>query len=227
MRPDPLPGRAVRLPVADRRRPVADRRRHARRRSAARPRSAPRCTAATSSRSRSASTSCGCWSSCSATDAALRETAAHDLAADDLLVGGAGIGVLAVRLGGDHEPELGSAERVQLGLALDQFRRTLPRRHALSTVGPRPRRDRRRRARPRRAAARSRDARRRRSTGVVIGYSGQHEHPREAHRAHEHARLALRVASALPEHPLAGRAGTTSAPTACWRAPPRRRTRAS
>ena len=31
----------------------------------------------------------------------------------------------------------------------------------------------------------------------MIGYSGQHEHPREAHRAHEHARLALRVASAL------------------------------
>ncbi len=43
--------------------------------------------------------------------------------------------MLAVRLSGDHEPELGSAERAQLGLALDQFRRTLPRRHALSTVG--------------------------------------------------------------------------------------------
>ena len=64
---------------------------------------------------------------------------------------------------GDHEPELGSAERVQLGLALDQFRRTLPRRHALSTVGRRPRRDRRRRARPRRRSARSRAALRRRS----------------------------------------------------------------
>ena len=75
----------------------------------------------------------------------------------------AGIGVLAVRLGGDHEPELGSAERVQLGLALDQFRRTLPRRHALSTVGRRPRRDRRHGPRPRRARPRSPRARRRRS----------------------------------------------------------------
>ena len=34
----------------------------------------------------------------------------------------------------------------------------------------------------------------------MIGYSDQHEHPRDAHRAHEHARLALRVAAALPEH---------------------------
>ena len=40
-------------------------------------------------------------------DAAHRETAAHDLVADDLLVASAGIGVLAVRLSGDHEPELG------------------------------------------------------------------------------------------------------------------------
>ena len=51
----------------------------------------------------------------------------------------------------------------------------------------------------------SRAAPRRRSTGVAarppcIGYSGQHEHLRDAHRAHEHARLALRVAGALPEH---------------------------
>ena len=34
---------------------------------------------------------------------------------------------------------------------------------------------------------------------AVIGYSGQHEHLRDAHRAHEHARLALRVAGALPD----------------------------
>ena len=35
---------------------------------------------------------------------------------------------------------------------------------------------------------------------IALGYSGQHEHLRDAHRAHEHARLALRVAGALPEH---------------------------
>ncbi len=133
-------------------------------------------------------------------DAAHRETAAHDLVADDLLVASAGIGVLAVRLGGDHEPELGSAERAQLGLALDQFRRTLPRRHALSTVGADHGvivvavGDR---------GALGEIARRAQETleGAVIGYSGQHEHLREAHRAHEHARLALRVASALADHP--------------------------
>ena len=44
------------------------------------------------------------------------------------------------------------------------------------------------------------DGRSRRPTRIVIGYSGQHEHLRDAHRAHEHARLALRVAGALPEH---------------------------
>ena len=35
---------------------------------------------------------------------------------------------------------------------------------------------------------------------IALGYSGQHDHLRDAHRAHEHARLALRVAGALPEH---------------------------
>src|SRR5215207_3085353 len=67
-------------------------------------------------------------------DAAARESAAHELATGDVLLVGAGIGVLAVRRSGDPEPELGSSERTQLGLALDQFRRSLPRRQALSTV---------------------------------------------------------------------------------------------
>jgi hypothetical protein len=133
------------------------------------------------------------------TDAAQREAAAHDLAAGDILVAGAGIGVLAVRHADDNEPELGSAARVQLGLALDQFRRTLPRRHALSTVHPDhgvivvtvPER-----GGVAEVAKRAQEA----LDGAVIGYSAHHEHPREAHRAHEHARLALRVASALPEH---------------------------
>ena len=34
----------------------------------------------------------------------------------------------------------------------------------------------------------------------MIGYSEACEHLRDAYRAHEHARLALRVAGALPEH---------------------------
>jgi DNA-binding PucR family transcriptional regulator len=34
----------------------------------------------------------------------------------------------------------------------------------------------------------------------VIGFSEPREHLRDAHRAHEHARLALRVAGALPDH---------------------------
>ncbi|HEX6024836.1 MAG TPA: helix-turn-helix domain-containing protein [Solirubrobacter sp.] len=132
-------------------------------------------------------------------DATQREAAAHELAASDILVGGTGIGVLAVRQADDNEPEIGPAARVQLGLALDQFRRMLPRRHALSavhadhgvivvTVSER--------GGVEAIANRAQDA----LDGVVIGFSGQHDHPREAHRAHEHSRLALRVATALPDH---------------------------
>lgn len=135
-------------------------------------------------------------------DAAEREAAAHELAAGDLLVGGAGVGVLAVRRCGDPEPELGSSERARLGLALDQFRRSLPRRQALSAVvadhgvvvvsvgEPDGLPELARRAQE----ALDGDGR------AVIGYSALHDHPRDAHRAHEHARLALRVAGALAEH---------------------------
>jgi DNA-binding PucR family transcriptional regulator len=35
---------------------------------------------------------------------------------------------------------------------------------------------------------------------AVVGYSDACESLRDAHRAHEHARLAMRVAAALPEH---------------------------
>ena len=130
--------------------------------------------------------------------------AAQELAAGDLLVAGAGIGMLAMRLRRRPGDRARAAERARLGLALDQFRRTLPRRHALSTVdadhGVMLVVD------ARSAAALGERARGQdaldgvRRGRAMIGYSGQHEHLREAHRAHEHARLALRVAGALPEH---------------------------
>src|ERR1700754_718100 len=67
-------------------------------------------------------------------DPTQREAAAHELAAGDVLVLGVAVGVLAIRRAGEHDTELGPAERARLGLALDQFRRALPRRHALSNL---------------------------------------------------------------------------------------------
>jgi DNA-binding PucR family transcriptional regulator len=139
-------------------------------------------------------------------DAGQREVAAHDLAANEVLTPGPAVGVLTVRRSGEAENELGPAERARLGLALDQFRRTLPRRHALSTVqadhgvlvavlserGSIA--DLARRAQDALDAAFAGDSH------AVIGYSDACEHLRDAHRAHEHARLALRVSVALPEH---------------------------
>jgi hypothetical protein len=142
-------------------------------------------------------------------DAAARDEAAHELTVGDLLVSNAAIGVLAIRRAEPAHPpeaELGAAERARLGLALDQFRRTLPRRHALSTVqaghgvliaalterasvG-----DLARRAQDALDAAFAHDGQ------AIIGFSDLAEHLRDAQRAHEHARLALRVATALPEH---------------------------
>ena len=132
--------------------------------------------------------------------------AAHELAAGEVLLGGPAVGVLTVRRSGEHESELGPAERARLGLALDQFRRTLPRRHALSTVhgdhgvlvavlserGSIA--DLARRAQDALDAAFAGDGH------AVIGYSDACEHLRDAYRAHEHAHLALRVSVALPEH---------------------------
>ncbi len=145
-------------------------------------------------------------------DAAGRESAAHELAGSELLVTGAGIGVLAMRPWREPGAELGASERARLGLALDQFRRALPRRQTLSVVhgdhglmlvavdahlqrsGGLPE-----------LARRAQDALDQAFMAddpvrIALGYSGQHDHLREAHRAHEHARLALRVAGALPEH---------------------------
>src|SRR4051794_40108338 len=67
-------------------------------------------------------------------DPAARERAARQLSAGELLVAGAGIAVLAMRPSREADAELGTSERARLGLALDQFRRALPRRQALSVV---------------------------------------------------------------------------------------------
>jgi hypothetical protein len=130
-------------------------------------------------------------------DAAQREEAAHALVAEDLLVAGPA-GVLAARPRG--EAELGPAEKARIGLALDQFRRTLPSRHSLSVVRgdhaivlvalapPAP---------PlAEIARRLQEA----VDHVLIGYSEPCEQLTDAHRAHEHARLALKVAACAPEH---------------------------
>lgn len=144
-------------------------------------------------------------------DSAEREAAAHELTAQELLQTGSSIAVLAMRpwrAGGDHEVELPASERARLGLALDQFRRALPRRQSLSVVhgdhgvmllaldGRHGTLD--------EIATRAQDALDQAFADgpvrIALGYSGQHEHLRDAHRAHEHARLSLRVAGALPEH---------------------------
>jgi hypothetical protein len=139
-------------------------------------------------------------------DVAARDGAVQELASGDVLIAGATIGVLALRRAEEHEGELGPAERARLGLALDQFRRTLPRRQALSTVGAHHGvlivalsergsiAD---------VAQRAQDALDTAFSGdgqVVIGYSEPYESLREIYRAHGHARLALRVASSLPDH---------------------------
>jgi len=139
-------------------------------------------------------------------DAAARDAAAHELATGDVLVAGTAVGVLAIRRTGEPEAELGAADRARLGLALDQFRRTLPRRHALSTVHAdhgvlvAALTERAGIADLARKAQDALDAAFHHESHAIIGYSDLCEHLRDAHRAHEHARLALRVATALPEH---------------------------
>lgn len=141
-------------------------------------------------------------------DVSERETAAQDLAAEELLVTGAAVAVLAMRPWRDPDTELPTSERARLGLALDQFRRALPRRQSLSVVhgdhgvmlvsldG--------RHGTLEELAMRAQEALDRAfidsQVRIALGYSGQHEHLRDAYRAHEHARLSLRVAGALPEH---------------------------
>src|SRR5262245_59436502 len=63
-------------------------------------------------------------------EASEREQAAHELAAGDVLLPGTGVAVMIVHA----DDELTSAQKARLSLALDQFRRALPIRHALSLV---------------------------------------------------------------------------------------------
>jgi hypothetical protein len=139
-------------------------------------------------------------------DAAARDDAAHELVLGDMLVANAAVGVLAIRRQGEPEGELGVSQRARLGLALDQFRRTLPRRHALSTVQAdhgvliAALTERAGIAELARRAQDALDAAFAHDGHALIGYSDATEHLRDARRAHAHARLALRVAVALPEH---------------------------
>ena len=163
-------------------------------------------------------------------DAAARDAAAHELAAGDVLV--AGSASASSRCAGPAEPEseLGAAERARLGLALDQFRRTLPRRHALSTVQAdhgvliAALTERAGIADLARRAQDALDAAFAHEGHAIIGYSDLCEHLRDAHRAHEHARLALRVAVRAARAWLTCWLGWIWARTACWPARPRRRT---
>jgi sugar diacid utilization regulator len=150
-------------------------------------------------------------------DATERDEAAHELLAGDLLLPGTHIAVLVVHACAGSEEELGSAEKARLSLALDQFRRALPVRHALSIVRP----DHgvvllavdstmRRAGGPTELAHRLHDSLERTfaaDTGwpVALGFSEELERLQDAHRAYAHAHAAVRVASRVPElAPVAG-----------------------
>jgi sugar diacid utilization regulator len=143
-------------------------------------------------------------------DAGEREEAAHELLAADMLLPGTGVAAVVVR---SAEEELSSGQKARLSLALDQFRRALPIRHALSLVrsdhgivllaadpamqraGGLPK-----------LARRLHDSLERTPGGdIALGFSDECEQLQDAHRAYAHARIAARVASCVPEHsPVAG-----------------------
>lgn len=150
-----------------------------------------------------------------ARDPATRDAAAHELLADDMLLPGTTVAVMVV--GGGEEEEMPSAQKARLSLALDQFRRALPMRHALSLVRPQ-----------HGIVMLALDATMRHAGGapelahrlhdslertlaaetgcrVTLGYSDERERLQDAHRAYAHAQAAERVASCLPDYgPLAG-----------------------
>jgi sugar diacid utilization regulator len=150
-------------------------------------------------------------------DASEREQAAHELLAGDMLLPGTSIAAVVVRAGADPDEELSSAQKARFSLALDQFRRALPMRHALSLV----RSDHgivllavdsamRRAGGLPELAQRLHDSLERTlatDTGwqIALGFSDECEHLQDAHRAYAHALAAVRVASRVPEHsPVAG-----------------------
>ena len=150
-------------------------------------------------------------------DASEREEAAHELLAGDMLLPGTGVAAVVVRAWVGSDEELSSAQKARLSLALDQFRRALPLRHALSLV----RSDHgivllasdpamRRAGDLAELAHRLHDSLARTlaaDTGgeIALGFSDECEHLQDAHRAYAHARIAARVASCVPEHsPVAG-----------------------
>jgi sugar diacid utilization regulator len=135
-------------------------------------------------------------------DESERDEAAHELLAADLLLPGAPL-VVVVALTGDEEMD--SAHRSELSLALDQSRRALSLRHALSVVraehaivllaepwgGPLPA-----------VARRLYDSL---DVVVALGYSEASEDLHDAHRAYAHALDAAHVALRAPDHmPVAG-----------------------
>jgi PucR C-terminal helix-turn-helix domain/GGDEF-like domain len=128
------------------------------------------------------------------------ESAAHELLADDLLLPGTSVAVVVVSTG---DEEMATAQKAALGLALDQFRRTLPVRHALSLV----------RAEhgivllaaPEALADLAHHLCDSIEPAVAVGYSDERDHLHDAHTAYAHAVTAARVASRVPEHaPVAG-----------------------
>ena len=134
VRADPLPGRALRLPVADRRRPVADRRRlRGRRAHGGRDRHGdvpPRRTREAAAGARGAVAG----HAARATTPRQREAAATN--SPRAMCWSPARRSECSRCAGpaSRRPSSAPPNGPASGLALDQFRRTLPRRHALSTV---------------------------------------------------------------------------------------------
>jgi sugar diacid utilization regulator len=151
-------------------------------------------------------------------EASEREEAAHELLAGDLLLPDTSVAVVVVAAWTGGDEELPPAHKARLSLALDQFRRALPMRHALGLVRP-----------DHGVVLLAVDATLRRAGGladlahrlhdslertlatetgsqVALGFSEERERLQEAHVAYAHARAAVRVARQVPEH----------APVAAW-----------
>ncbi len=146
-----------------------------------------------------------------------REHAAEQLLVEELVVSTATIATFVMRPARDPQRNLDGPERARVSLAIDQFRRTLPARHALSVmradhgvlivaVEPSSQRA----ATVRDLAVRLRDAMdaafgTEGTARVAVGFGEEHPSLLDAHAGYRHARLALRVAIYLPEfHGLAG-----------------------